>query len=217
MNWPRFLSLFLMISTSMAFVVRPPYADSCFLDHPTINAGTTKTKTTTTFVRSATVPIEKVKEEISKRRFVPRILRRYTDLRRSSPLVQVQTLQEYKQQVIQENDSLVVVFFTAPWCRTCQRLQPRIRAFTTATTTKGVKFVQMPMLTETTAHLCQGLGVSKFPMVHIYHPQAGLVEERTINRRSFGDFQTVLQTYRQGLCAVEYNEDSTGNHQHPKL
>lgn len=200
-----FLCLWLMFSTSTAF--------HSAVHFPTNIGAIIGVPTTTTELRSAVAPMEK--EETNKRRFLPRIIRTDTTNQqhttRRRPLIQqVHTLHDYKEQVVKEQDYLVVVFFTAPWCRTCQRLEPSIRAL--AAKNKEVKLIQVPLLAAHTAHLCEGLEVTKFPSLHIYHPQAGLVEEQTINRRSFGEFQTLLKSYQQGSCEVEYSQDSTSNH-----
>lgn len=53
----------------------------------------------------------------------------------------------------------------------------------------------------------EGLGVPSLPFGHIYHPQAGLVEEVSINKKVFKDFERVLKYYIDGHGEVEYRED----------
>eukprot|EP00980_Cylindrotheca_fusiformis_P004285 scaffold918_cov126-Cylindrotheca_fusiformis.AAC.64 len=230
-----------MSPLASAFMVKPQLLVTKEVAHrgPSRSIGIRSRGTTEIRSTATPPPIENPKNKKNKRRgFFPRIIRddasdgtpRSRPLRRRSippsttetpektatTLVQqIHTLQDYKKQVVdQQESSLVVVFFTAPWCRTCQRLQPRIRklAASQSGVEGGVKLVQVPLLTERTAKMVQGLGVHKFPMVHIYHSTAGLVEERSIYVKTFGEFETLLESYQKGFCPVEYNEDSTSNH-----
>ena len=59
-------------------------------------------------------------------------------------------------------------------------------------------------LTRSNAFLHEGLGVPALPYAHIYHPEAGLVEERSLNKKLFGDFKEVLQTYMDGECPIDW-------------
>jgi len=75
-----------------------------------------------------------------------------------------------------------------------------------ATAHPNVKFVQVP-LTKENAFLHTGLGIPSMPYAHIYHPTAGLVDERSINKKFFGQFKRSLQTYADEECAVEWDAD----------
>ena len=70
-----------------------------------------------------------------------------------------------------------------------------------------VKYVQVP-LTKETAYLLEGLGVTSVPFVHVYHPEAGLVEERKMNQRVMGTLDKVLGWYVMGECPIEQSERS---------
>ena len=65
-----------------------------------------------------------------------------------------------------------------------------------------VKYVQVP-LTKETAYIHEGLGVTSVPFAHVYHPEGGLVEEKKINKRVFGEFAEVLGWYVKGACELE--------------
>ncbi|CAJ1963727.1 unnamed protein product [Cylindrotheca closterium] len=123
-------------------------------------------------------------------------------------ITQVHSLQEYKTHVADVTDALVVVFFTAPWCRTCLRLKPKMKAMAAGLhSMQNVKVVQIPLLDKESAALFEGLGVKSFPFVHLYHPEEGLVEELKLNRKLWNDFQKTLKEYLQGSCNVQYNEN----------
>lgn len=120
-----------------------------------------------------------------------------------SPVTTVSTLEDYKSAVVDEPNRLVVVRFYAPWCRACKAVASGFRKL--ALDHSDVKFVEVP-LTKTNAFLHQGLGVPSLPFAHIYHPEAGLVEERSINKKIFGDFKHVLQTYIDGECQIDWED-----------
>lgn len=66
-------------------------------------------------------------------------------------------------------------------------------------------------MTKGNAYLHEGLGVRSLPFAHIYEPDAGLVEERKINKHVFSDFKRVLRTYVNGECEVTYDESGSSN------
>jgi thiol-disulfide isomerase/thioredoxin len=152
--------------------------------------------------------------------FLPNLSERL--LRRSSTVRQILTVQEYKQVVVDcPHNVMTVVRFYAPWCKACRAIQPlfqrlsqryssKHRAMPTTTAkarmTMGVQFVEVP-LTKDNVHLHEGLGVSSLPFGHIYHPDVGLTEERSLNRQHFATFEQVLDTYVQGYCDVSYEDD----------
>jgi len=172
---------------------------------------------------------EKEEEEIgkTKRNFrLSNIVRqhKYGSSRVQTPtkkplITQVHNLEDYKTHVVDVSDALVVVFFTAPWCRTCARLKPKMRAMAASLRdVDNIRLVQVPLLDKQGAALFQGLGVKSFPFAHLYHPQEGLVEERKINRTLWNEFQTVVKDYREGTCPIEYNEDaSTISREKPRI
>lgn len=162
-------------------------------------------------------------EELSKQQPPPtkqfrmsNLLKRHRDydspmVKKKDMMTQVHNLEEYKTHVADIQDALVVVFFTAPWCRTCLRLKPKMKAMAAGlqTNAKNVKVVQIPLLDKDSALLFKGLGVKSFPFCHIYHPQAGLVEELKLSRDYWNIFQKKLKDYLEGSCKVQYAEEGT--------
>lgn len=61
-------------------------------------------------------------------------------------------------------------------------------------------------LTKETAYLQEGLGVSSVPFVHLYHPEAGLVEERKFSKGQIQTFERVLEQYVVGSCDLPEDE-----------
>lgn len=123
---------------------------------------------------------------------------------------EVNSLPEYKQMVADEKEQLVCVRFYAPWCRACKAIENSYKQL--ARLYPDVKFVEVP-LTQETALLHQGLGIPSLPFGHIYHPEVGLVEEQKISRKHFKAFRdNVLQSYVDGYCLVQYNEDGTNTY-----
>jgi thiol-disulfide isomerase/thioredoxin len=129
-------------------------------------------------------------------------------------MTEVKTMQEYKDQVVDEADAIVCVRFYAPWCRACKAVEAPYKQLATlhssapeSESALKVRFVQVP-LTKDNAFLHTGLGIPSLPYAHIYHPVAGLVEERSINKKIFGEFKDALQTYVDGECFIDWDSDN---------
>ena len=125
---------------------------------------------------------------------------------------EVVTLQDYKKVVADEPDKITAVRFHAPWCRACRAARSRFRKLARkyADDDDRIQFVEVP-LTSDNAVLHEGLGIPSLPYGHVYHPEAGLVEERRINKNLFADYESSLDSYVRGYCRVRYTEDGTGN------
>ena len=138
--------------------------------------------------------------------FLPKIPRVIKEKLKPSPTMptEVMTIQEYKAVVADEKEQMVCVRFYAPWCKACKAVQQPFRKLCRDHPT--VKFVEVP-LTKENAFLHEGLGIPSLPYGHIYHPEAGLVEERKIKKKEFAEFQQVLETYVRGECQVAYPDD----------
>lgn len=134
--------------------------------------------------------------------FLPNLLNRNRN--RRIAVAEVKTIEEYKSAVVDEKEQLVAVRFYAPWCKACRAIQSRFRKL--ASDYPHVKFVEMPV-TESNAFLSEGLGVPALPYGHIYHPAAGLVDERSLNKKVFSDFKDVLKTYVEGECQIDWDAE----------
>ena len=116
----------------------------------------------------------------------------------------IETIEEYKKVVVDEPDQIVAVRFYSPVCKSCQAAEKYFHKL--CRENPNVKFVELPT-SKDNGYLHEGLGVKTFPFGHIYHPEAGLVEELKINKKVFGEFERVLQYYVDGQGEVDYNEE----------
>ena len=71
-------------------------------------------------------------------------------------------------------------------------------------------FVEVPVTADNSS-LHQGLGVPSVPFGHIYHPDAGLVEESKVSRKVFGDFEREFERYVTGYCDLGEEAGSSGD------
>jgi thiol-disulfide isomerase/thioredoxin len=115
----------------------------------------------------------------------------------------VESLQDFKTIVGDETEKLVAVRFHATYCRACNAVAPHF--YKLALHHPNVVFVDVPV-SERNAVVHQGLGVPSLPYAHIYHPDAGLVEEHKLTRKDIADFRHVLQTYLDGSCDIVEEE-----------
>lgn len=131
--------------------------------------------------------------------FVPKFLKRDGAETKLPTIELVDTIEDYKRVVVDEQDQIVVVRFFAPWCKSCKAAYPNFKKMMSKHTSSAVKFVEVP-LTKDTAYIHEGLGVPSVPFGHIYHPDVGLVEEKKINRKVFEEFRNDLESYVRGSC-----------------
>lgn len=126
--------------------------------------------------------------------------------KRKGLITRVTTMQEYRDVVALAKEDLVVVKFYSPWCRACKAVAPHYRQLANKFSKTGVKFVEVPVTPENSI-LCNGLGVPSVPFGHIYHREAGLVEERKLKKADFSVFRQVLDTYVKGECPLPEEEE----------
>jgi thiol-disulfide isomerase/thioredoxin len=119
--------------------------------------------------------------------------------RTKAPIIRVETLEAFKKEVGEEKLRLVAVKFFSPTCRACKAMSESFKALSVKY--PNVKFVEVP-LTQDNAMLHHGLGVPSFPFGHLYHPEAGLVEEGSINRKQIVGFEQKLKSYLSGSCPL---------------
>lgn len=117
----------------------------------------------------------------------------------------VDNLKDYKTIVGDERHKIVAVRFYATWCRACKAMAPQYYGLANKYQQDTI-FVDVPV-TDKTAALHQGLGVSTLPFSHIYHPQAGLVEELKLTRQDVSAFEQKLQSYLNGYAEVTYDSE----------
>jgi len=127
-------------------------------------------------------------------------------------LMRITTLSEFKQVVGDEEDKLVVVRWYAPWCKACKAIAPSF--YRLAYQYPNVIFVDVPVTPEN-ANLHQGLAVPSLPYGHIYHPTGKLVEELKISKKHFVNFATILKSYVDEECSIEFDDES-GSLMEPK-
>lgn len=126
--------------------------------------------------------------------------------RRNQVIKNVVTIEDYKTIVADERETMVVVRFFAPWCRACKAVEPLYKQLAHEYS-PSIKFVQVP-LTKHNAYLHEGLGVPKLPYGHVYHPDVGLVEEMSMNKKTFHEFRHTLETYIDGSCDLPAEEEN---------
>jgi len=122
----------------------------------------------------------------------------------------IHTLQEYKREVADEHDKIVVVRFYAEWCRACRAVAPFYYRLAEEFENE-IKFIEVP-ITDKNANIHQGLEVPSIPFGHIYHPTGGLVEERRLKRMDFPTFDKILRSYYKGSCEFVVDEISNTPH-----
>lgn len=139
--------------------------------------------------------------------FVPKFLhRKKTRPRHGRDVVQrIETIQDYKSVVVDESERISVVRFYAPWCKTCKAAEAHFYKLAADFVENGVQFVEVPV-TKANAYLHEGLGVPSLPWVHIYHPDAGLCEERTMSKKHFDKVRKCLECYVLGCCDMDGEE-----------
>ena len=117
-------------------------------------------------------------------------------------ILHVDSITEYKEQVVNESEHITVVRFYSSYCRSCKASQPHFYKLAREFQGLGVKFVEVP-LTKHTSILHEALEVPSLPWTHIYHPDAGLVEERKVSKKFIDEVRQCLRCYVYGECSLE--------------
>eukprot|EP00956_Cyclotella_meneghiniana_P025893 scaffold54941_cov72-Cyclotella_meneghiniana.AAC.3 len=136
---------------------------------------------------------------------------------RLSLVQRLETPSQFKSAVMDEHDSLVVVRFSADTCPSCRATIPLFRKWARdnqdatsglldASNTFEVKIVEMILNKATSAFIQDKLHVDQIPYCHLYHPQAGLIEEQVVmNKVDFRDFVDVVDKWAAGLNIADYD------------
>jgi len=122
-------------------------------------------------------------------------------------IIHVESVQEYKEQVVNEKECISVVRFYSQYCKSCQASEPHFYKLASEFSNKdasGIKvnFVEVP-LNKNTSILHEALEVPSLPWTHIYHPDAGLVEERAVSKKYINDVRKCLRCYVYGECDMD--------------
>jgi thiol-disulfide isomerase/thioredoxin len=109
-------------------------------------------------------------------------------------LYELQTIQDYKKIVEDSDNKLTVVQFSAPFCLACKASLPLVRKM--AQDMPDVNFVLLTV-TKQNRYDVRDLGVPSLPYGYVHHPQRGLVEKLSTNKRHLADFARVVESYRE--------------------
>lgn len=122
---------------------------------------------------------------------------------RPSNLQMIHSLSEFKDAVVHERETLVVVRFYATWCKACKAIGPSF--YRLANSNPRIKFIDVPV-TEKNVDLHQGLEVPSLPYGHVYLPGGELVEEMKISKKYFAKFEKVVQSHVDSCCFLPDGE-----------
>jgi len=118
----------------------------------------------------------------------------------SNNIVTIRTLEDYRHVLKNNEEKIIVVRFYAEWCKSCKAMAPYF--YRLARKRTDILFLGVP-ITNKNIDLHQGLGVPSAPFGHIYHPDAGLVEELPISKKNWPRFEDSFKTYVAGSCKVD--------------
>lgn len=116
-------------------------------------------------------------------------------------LTHIESIEEFKYEVV-DSPVITVVRFYSRYCKSCQASEPLFYKLAFDFRQHRVKFVEVP-LTPQTKTLHEALDVVSLPWTHIYHPDAGLVEERRVSKKYIDDVRICLRCYVYGECDLE--------------
>mmetsp|Transcript_799 Transcript_799/g.1678 ORF Transcript_799/g.1678 Transcript_799/m.1678 type:complete len:201 (+) Transcript_799:25-627(+) len=123
-------------------------------------------------------------------------------------IIHVESIQEYKEKVVNEKKCISVVRFYSRYCKSCQASEPHFYKLASEFSQDSlhgsisVNFVEVP-LKKHTSILHEALEVPSLPWTHIYHPDAGLVEERAVSKKYIKEVRKCLRCYVYGECELD--------------
>ncbi|KAL7544085.1 hypothetical protein ACHAXR_013516 [Thalassiosira sp. AJA248-18] len=129
---------------------------------------------------------------------------------------------QFQAQVLDEEESLVVVRFYSEVCPSCRATGPLFRKWSRETNanqsndnvdaslstsqreiTLPIKILEMPLNGANSSFLKDQLHIEQMPYTHLYHPRFGLVDERLVmNRKDFDDFVGLVDFCSTGGCEI---------------
>ena len=131
-------------------------------------------------------------------------------------------------QQCRESNEIVMIFWSASWCRSCHRLQSQLQHLVQRNTERPIRFLHIPSAQQYSLsskeqdtpqkNLHALFGIRTVPFCHIYYPTYGLVEERkltpssptalrTKNAICLGQLEQILQSYQEGYCTLPEDDD----------
>lgn len=131
---------------------------------------------------------------------------------------------QFQAQVLEEENSLVVVRFFAEVCPSCRATGPLFRKWSrdvegndyqsnmdvdsnewsSQQDPLSIKILEMPLNQKTSSFLKNEIHVDRLPYCHLYHPQFGLVEEQLVmNKVEFKEFVNVVDCWSIGGCDAD--------------
>jgi thiol-disulfide isomerase/thioredoxin len=116
-----------------------------------------------------------------------------------SNLYELQTIQDYKKIVEDSDNKLTVVQFSAPFCLACKASLPLVRKM--AQEMPEVNFVLLTV-TKKNRYDIRDLGVPSLPYGYVHHPNLGLAETLSTNKRHLADFASVVESYQKRECTL---------------
>lgn len=117
-------------------------------------------------------------------------------------IAHITDITDYKTRVVDESHHITVVRFYSHCCKSCRASEPHFFELAKDYQQYNVNFVEVP-LTPQTKVLHDALGVPSLPWTHIYHPDAGLVEERKVSKKFIEEVRQCLRCYVFGECSLE--------------
>jgi thiol-disulfide isomerase/thioredoxin len=137
---------------------------------------------------------------------------------RMSSMQRIESPSDFKSSVLDEENSLVVVRFSADACPSCRATTPLFRRWSrdkdvetgaSSSTNRNkleVKILEMPLNKATSSFIQDNLNVEQLPYCHLYHPKIGLVEEQLVmNKIDFNNFVECVDKWASGDVSPDYD------------
>lgn len=101
-----------------------------------------------------------------------------------------------------QQNALAVVRYHAPYCRACLKVAPLMDRLGRRNTDLNFIHVNVSNQNPDKSQILETLRVPSIPWGQIWHPQAGLVEELSVNPKHFPDFVRILKSYQDNVCPL---------------